>query len=212
MTRHILFIVFALVLISAPAASAAARPPSEVVLEAGGALPQGNLGDDYFTTDLGLGNKGGLELGFRLRYHLNERWSLSPAFHFVNFKDFKHADADGNDFRIKPTSYRYTLELLWTGGAGTSKIRPITGLSVGLYRNRLEAFQKTDGDLIDSSVNTLGAALRGGLKTGDFELSVVYGFNEFDTWSYFATADPETYDWSTLGARAAWVVPFGGDK
>ena len=89
MTRHIRHIATGLALVAAAIASAPAaadRPPSQVVLEVGGAIPKGNLGDDFYDTELGLGIKSGLEMGFRWRFFLNDAWSLSPAFHFLNYK------------------------------------------------------------------------------------------------------------------------------
>ena len=214
MIRHIRHLATGLVLVAAAIASAPAmadRPPSQVVLEVGGAIPKGNLGNDFYDTELGLGIKSGLEMGFRWRFFLNEAWSLSPAFHFLNSKDFKSVTPEGDDFRIKPTSFRYTLEVMWMPGARDASFRPFAAVSGGLFRNRVEGFHKTYDRPFDSSVNTFGAMGRAGVKLGAFELCVLYAWNVFDTWNFFETGQAETYDWSHTGARAAWIVPFGGE-
>jgi hypothetical protein len=216
MTRHFRLLATGFVLVAAaaslfPVVSSAERPPSQVVLEVGAAVPTGNLGDDFYDTELGLGIKSGLELGFRWRFFLNDQWSLAPAFHFLNYKDFKSVTPEGDDFRIKPTSFRYTLEVMWMPGERDSSIRPFAALSAGLFRNRLEAFHKTYDKPFDSSVNTFGAMIRAGVKLGSFELCALYGQNEFDTWDFFKTGQAETYDWSHWGVRAGWIVPFGAE-
>jgi hypothetical protein len=191
-----------------PAPASADRPPSQVILEAGGALPRGDLAADFTTEPLGFGVKSGLELGFRWRYWLNETWSVSPSFHFMNYKDFKSVAPDGEEFRIKPTSFRYVLEVMWMPGDGTRGLRPFVAVGGGLYRNRVEGFYKTYERPFDQSVNTFGASVRAGIQLGHFELSVLYSRNRFETWTLFQTGRAESYDWDNTGARVAWSVPF----
>jgi hypothetical protein len=194
-----------------PLMAAADRPPSQVILEAGVGLPQGTLSEDFYETELGLGAVSGLELGFRWRYHINSTWSLAPSFHFMNYKDFKSTAPDGEDFRIKSSSYCYCLEVMWLGRGADKSIRPFLTASAGIYQNRVEGFYKTFDKPFDSSVSTLGGALGAGLRMGLFELSVYYSFNRFDTWAFFDTGQEEHYTWDNLGFRAGWAVPFGED-
>jgi len=178
-------------------------------MEAAVGKPLGNLSEDFYETELGLGAVSGLELGFRWRFNLNHTWSLSPSFHFMNYKDFKSSAPDGEDFRIKSSSFRYCLELMWLGRDPDKSVRPFLAASAGIYRNRVEGFYKTFEKPFDSSVNTFAAVLRGGLRLGLFELSAYYSFNRFDTWIFFQTGQSETYDWDNLGLRVGWIVPFG---
>lgn len=201
-----------LVLLLAPGAGHAGRPPSQVLLEAGGALPRGDLAADFTTEPLGFGVKSGLELGFRWRLWLSENWSVSPSFHFMNYKDFKSLTPTGEDFRIKPTSFRYVVEVMWMAGDRTRGFRPFLAVGGGLYRNRVEGFYKTFDRPFDQSVNTFGASGRAGVKLGQFELSVLYSWNRFETWALYRTGQAESYDWDNSGVRAAWLVPFGSES
>ena len=67
---------------------AGGHPRSQVVFEAGFVQPYGDLADDFLTTEKGLGIKSGLELGFRWRYRFSESLSISPGFHFIDYKNF----------------------------------------------------------------------------------------------------------------------------
>jgi hypothetical protein len=192
-----------------PQSAQADHPPSQIVVEFGAAQPKGDLAADFYDTRLGLGAASGLELGFRWRYRFNDNFSLSPSFHFINYKDLRSTDPVVGDFRIPTSSFRYCLELMWVFGAADSGLRPFIAAAGGVYRNRVEGFYKTFEQAFDESVNTLGGSLRAGFRIAAFEVSVIYSVNRFATWRFFDTGFEEDYDWDNAGVRVGWIIPFG---
>ncbi len=184
------------------------RPPSQIVVEAGWGRPYGELAQDFNTTELGLGAGDGLELGFRWRYHLSRTVSLSPAFHFMDYRNLKGDDSLAGAFQISSSSLRYTIELMFIQGNEKKLVRPFLALSTGLYRNRLVGSSKDLTEPLDQSVNTLGFGGRSGVRLGRFELSAGYHLNRFSTWQYFQTGQKEDYNWDNFSVRAGWVIPF----
>jgi hypothetical protein len=197
-----------ILLVLTTGALAAERPPSQVLVEAGWARPQGDLAQEFGGSELGFGAGDGLELGLRWRYYLSRRFSLAPAFHFMDYRDFKSTDAELGDYRLESSSLRYTLELMFVAGVETDLARPFLALAGGLYRNRFNGYDKALVTPIDQSINTLGFAARGGVRLGSFELSAVYNVNRFASWRYFETGREEDYNWDNFSVRAAWIIPF----
>lgn len=196
-----------LVAASAPCL-AGGHPPSQVVFEAGYVHPYGDLADDFLTTDKGMGIKEGIELGFRWRYRFSEALSISPSFHFVDYKNLKGENDEVGAYRIKPTTLMYSLELMYILLDPDTVVRPFFAGSAGVCRNRTEGYWKTWEKAFDSSVNTLGFGLRAGLLLGGFEFSAVYNVNRFDTWRFFNTGYEESYVWDNLVLRIGWIIPF----
>ena len=114
LTTHLRLAVLTAIVFCAATSLAAesSRPHSQVLVEAGWGRPYGELAEDYTETTLGFGAGDGLELGFRWRYHLSNTISISPAFHIMDYRDFKSTDAVIGDYRISSSSLRYTLELM----------------------------------------------------------------------------------------------------
>jgi len=195
-------------LMTAAPTLAEGHPSSQVVVEVGYVQPHGDLADDFFTTPLGMGIKEGIELGFRWRYRFSEKLSISPSFHFVDYKNFKGENDEIGAYRIKPTTLRYSLELMYILLNPDTAVRPFLAGSAGICRNRTEGYWKTWDKAFDSSVNALGFGLRAGLLIGAFEFSVVYNVNRFDTWRFFNTGYEESYVWDNLVLRAGWIIPF----
>lgn len=193
---------------SATLAAESSRPPSQVLVEAGWGRPYGELAQDYTQTTLGFGAGDGLELGFRWRYHFSQTLSLSPAFHFMDYRDFKSTSPEIGDYRISSSSLRYTLELMIIQGDDSKSVRPFLAFSGGLYRNRVVGFNKSFTGPFDESTNTLGFGARGGVRLGGFELSAVFSLNRFDSWRYFQTGEEEAYNWDNFSVRAGWIIPF----
>lgn len=189
-------------------AVAVGNPSSQVVLEVGYVKPFGDLAEPFLTTPTGLGIKQGLEMGFRWRYRFSEAWSISPSFHFVDYKDYSGENDELGDYRIQPTTLRYGLEVMYVMFDPGTPIRPLIAMNVAILRNRLQGFYKTWEEAFDSSVNALGFGARAGVQIGGFELTVVYNFNEFDTWRFFNTGYEESYNWNNLVLRAGWIIPF----
>jgi len=197
-----------IVVLAAPSAFAADRPHNQVIVEFGVAIPYGDAGQDYTETELGFGATSGLELGFRWRYHFSEAWSLSPAFHFIDYRNFNSTDDVIGDFRISTSSLRYTVELARQFGRDGDSVRPFAAVSGGLYRNRIIGYNKTFSEPFDESVNSLGVAGRVGVQIDMFELSAMYNFNRFSSWRYFQTGEEVDYNFDNLTVRAGWIIPF----
>lgn len=187
---------------------AGGNPPSQVVFEVGYVQPYGNLAEDFFTTPKGFGTEEGFELGFRWRYRFSENWSISPAFHFMDYKNFSGENEEVGAYRIKPTTIIYDLELMYLLGGEDSLVRPLIAVSGGISRNRVEGYYKTWEKAFDSSVNALTVAARAGILIAGFEFTVVYNVNRFDTWRFFNTGYEEDYNWDNLVIRAGWIIPF----
>lgn len=184
------------------------RPHNQVLVEAGWSHPYGDLARDYSATRLGFGAGDALELGFRWRYNFSRTISLSPAFHFVDYRDFKSTDPRVGDYRISASSLRYTLELMMIQGNEQKPVRPFLAFSGGLYRNRVVGFNKNLSNPFDQSVNTLGLGVRAGVRLAGFELSAIYNLNRFATWQFFQTGQDQDYNWDSFAVRAAWIIPF----
>jgi len=184
------------------------HPSSQVVFEVGYVQPRGDLADDFFNTPVGFGIKEGLELGFRWRYRFSESLSISPSFHFVDYKNFSGENEEIGAYRIKPTTLRYSLELMYIMMKPDAAVRPFFAASAGVVRNRVEGYWKTWDKAFDSSINALFFGGRAGLLVGGFEFSAVYNVNRFDTWRFFNTGYEESYNWDNVVIRAAWIIPF----
>ncbi len=195
-------------LLSGVPAQAGGHPSSQVVFEVGYVQPYGDLAGDFFNTPLGFGIKEGLELGFRWRYRFSESLSISPSFHFVDYKNFSGENEEVGAYRIKPTTIRYSLELMYIMLKADTPVRPFIAGSAGIARNRVEGYWKTWDKAFDSSVNALGFGLRAGLLVGGFEFSAVYNVNRFDTWRFYNTGYEESYVWDNAVLRVGWIIPF----
>ena len=191
-----------------PLAHAGGNPPSQVVFEIGYVKPHGNLAEDFLTTDKGFGITQGLELGFRWRYRFSENWSISPAFHFTDYKNYSGENEEVGAYRIKPTTLLYDLEFMYVMGGPDTFFRPLLAVSGGISRNRVEGYWKTWDKAFESSVNALTVAARAGLLIKGFEFTAVYNLNRFETWRFFNTGYEEDYDWDNLVLRAGWIIPF----
>ena len=216
-----------LVLIAVTATSAAAadieplsppqvsdRPGSQVLFEGAWMRPLGDLADDFRTTELGFGASDGFEVGFRLRLYLNRRWSLAPAFHFVDYGDyvdtFEEGDPGevGDEFRIQTSSQRFSVELRYALRDHDVTWQPYLAVAGGLYRNRVQGFVKDFTTVLDESVNSLGLEALVGLRISQLEFSALYVYNRFSTWRFFNTGYDTPYNWDGLGVRVGWIIPF----
>ena len=196
---------------SAPAAqengSTQAPAQHQVLLEAGAVWPGGDLRKEFLQSPQGFGADAGVEIGFRYRYYFHSHLSLSPSFHFVNFRPHFGKDPELEEYTVRSTSYRYSLELLLQKRKSRATLRPFLGIGAGLYRNRLQGWDKDLATAIDGSTNTLGLFFRGGLRHGDFEFSMVYHRNRFETWQFFWTSCCQSYSWDSVSLRLGWSFP-----
>ncbi len=203
---RIMFLAAMLVLMSVPAVGAAEHPASEVQVDAGYVIPGGDLADGFGDTALGFGADPGLEFGFLWRYRFNMRWSLAPAFHFVNYTEFKGTDETVGDYTVRATSYRYGLQLRRSWGEGEGW-QPFAMVGVGLFRNRVEGRDKILLESFDRSVSTLGYSFQLGIRRQQVEISVVGQINRFSSWRFFAPDKEQDYNWDAVSLRFSWLIP-----
>ena len=196
-------------LLSGEQAVAAKRPSSQVIVEAGVALPYGNLGADFEKVRLGLGASPGLELGFSYRIALSQTVVVAPSFLFTDFGDFSGVDDGVGEFRIQASTYHYGLAMMVKKPGGSTSLRPFLGLEAGLFRNRITGFVQDFVKEVDQSINTFGVSLRAGVEVVGLEFSVVYNVNRFNTWQFFQSDYRERYNWDNISFRAGWLIPFG---
>ena len=208
--RYLGLILILVVLVAASACVAAPRRPnSKVLLEGSWVNPYGDLAKDFTRTPDGFGATDGLELGFRWRYYFSKTVSLAPAFHFVDYLNFKSEDPDLGAYFISVSSQRYTLELMIVQGAAEKKrINPFLAVSAGWFRNRATGFDKALITPFDETVHTVGVGVRAGVQVGAFELSAVYNRNRFDSVRFFQPGSEIAHNWDSFAVRVGWVVPF----
>ncbi|MBU8870161.1 MAG: hypothetical protein KOO60_04710 [Gemmatimonadales bacterium] len=182
---------------------------SRVVLEGGLVWPQGELSSDFDESSLGLGAEAGYEIGFRFRLPVTRIFSISPGFHFVDFKSHLFTHEDEQEYRTEALSYRFTLEGMLKYGNQERPIRPFLAVAAGLYRDRVVGFyDDPDAEERSNSVNTFGYSARLGLATKNFELSCVVHRNRVETWHFFPTESKEGYSWDNLGVRLGYLLPL----
>lgn len=207
LTAGLLVLAVAL-LVSAPAVCGE-RQASQVIVEAGLAVPYGDLDDSFENTRLGFGAENGFEIGFRWRLHLSSTLSLSPSFHFVDYANFNGVHPEVDEYRIQTSSLRYALELMTISEYRSfGRPRPFLAVAVGMYRNRVQGFYQDFIQAIDESASTLGVSFRGGVQIAGFELSLVYHVNRFNTWHFHRSDYRERYNWDSMTLRAGWIIPF----
>ncbi len=195
-----------LVLMAAPAVGSAEHPASEVQVDAGYIIPGGDLADGFGDTALGFGADPGLEVGFLWRYRFDLHWSLAPAFHFVNYSNFKGTDEVAGDYTVRATSYRYGLQLRRTFG-DREGWQPFVMAGVGLFRNRVEGRDKILLEPFDRSVSTLGYSFQLGVRRKQVEIGVVGQINRFSSWRFFAPDKEQDYSWDAVSLRFSWLIP-----
>jgi hypothetical protein len=193
-------------LLMVPVTVLAGGPPSQVLVEVGLAIPYGDLNDNFEDTEKGFGADNGYVAGFRYRLHLSDSFSISPSFHFVDFKNFNGVHPDVDEYRIACTSLRYAVEFMVMSPPGGA--RPFLALGVGISHNRVQGYYQDFVRAIDESVNSVAWTFRGGLQVGGFELSLVYNLDRFNTWHFHESYNRDRYNWDALGMRAGWIIPF----
>jgi len=190
-------------------ASAQHYTTSEVLLEGGVALPEGDLGADFHWFDLtkkGLGAETGYEVGFRFRYYFSPVMATSGSFHYVDFANFLGSD-DVGGFEVATSVLRYALDLHLYMAPQRAVIRPFLVVGGVLNNNRYKDFDDNDQSYYKTSIFALGAAGGAGLRMGIFEISAVYNYNRFTT----VRLDPEgrkmDYNWDYIMVQAGFAFP-----
>jgi hypothetical protein len=207
-------VALALTLMVGTSVDARRAPEVEVLLEGGVAFPYGDLGDDYFGTEFGSGAETGYEIGGRVRYFFSPEMALAPAFHFTDFGNFVGIAEGLGAFEISTSVIRYGMDLQYflptRYQRSRHQVRPFLNAGAGLYRNRYrDELEETDLEFsfYEASINTFGVTLGGGLRIGDFEWSVIYHVNRFETVRLSDTGLKENYNWDFLVMRAGFAFP-----
>ncbi len=187
---------------------ASEKPDFQVIIEGGLAIPQGDLGDDFYATPLGFGATSGFEAGFRVRYYLKKWLSLSPAFHFLNPGELSSENDEVGEFSLQANSYRYSVEIMISKAEPSAGFQPFLAGAMGLYTNRYQGFTKPFVQEFDRSVHTLGYSVRAGVRVKELEFSGVYHLNRFTSSQFFAGDQGHDYNWDNVTFRAGWIIPF----
>ncbi len=202
-------ILLALFLVTASAAIAANDLDSQVAIEGGIVWPSGELSSDFGEETLGLDADMGYEIGFRFRLPLTPAFSLSPGFHFVDFKNHVFVDEAESEYNTEVFCYRFTLEAMLQKSDKSSLFRPFLAVGAGLYRDRVVGYYDDPTALErNSSINTFGYSVRIGLAINGFELSCVTHRNRVETWHFFRTGSKESYRWDNLNLRLGYLLPW----
>jgi hypothetical protein len=181
---------------------------SQLVFEAGAAMPLGDLGDDFETTDKGLDAQTGYELGVRYRYFVAGGFSVSPAFHYTNFGDDQGVyDDNGQErgYEVATSVYRYGVDLQQFIGAADAQLRAYLSVGVALYHNRYWDFAEGLGTFETSSDN-LGFAAGAGLVLGPIELSGSYDFDRTTNDDLPSATSDDEFNWDHLTVRAGFAL------
>lgn len=181
---------------------------NQLVFEAGAAMPLGDLGDDFETTDQGLDAKTGYEVGLRYRYFVQESLAVSPAFHYADFGDDQGTYLDGDverGFEVETAVYRFGVDLQQFFGPPDGEVRAYLSVGVALYHNRYEDFITGLGSFPTSS-NSLGAAAGAGLVLGPVELSGSYNLDRTTNDDLPSATADDGFNWDHLTVRAGLVL------
>jgi opacity protein-like surface antigen len=183
-----------------------APPRSQLLIEGALAMPLGNLEEDYFTTDRGLSQSNGYELGVRYRYFATPWLAVSPAFHYVRFgSDRGIADfpgyGDDLGYEFITSIYRYSIDLQSFIAGANAPLRPYVTIGVALahhkYREEVTSYYPYEH-------GATGLAVAGGvgLAFGPVEVSALYNYDRFETTGLPSVTDDESWDWDHVSVRA----------
>jgi hypothetical protein len=181
---------------------------SQLVVEAGAAMPLGDLGDDFETTAKGLDAKTGYELGVRYRYLVVGHLMISPAFHYTNFGDKQGVyDDNGQNrgYEVATSVYRYGVDFQQFIGAANAPVRAYLSAGIALYHNRYWDFAEGLGTFETASDN-LGVAAGAGLVFGPVELSGSYDFDRTSNDELPSAGGDDTFNWDHVTARVGFVI------
>lgn len=181
---------------------------SQLVLEAGAAVPLGDLGDDFESTDKGLDARTGYELGLRYRYFVGNGLAVSPAFHYTNFGDdqgFYDDDGQTRGFEVATSVYRYGVDLQHFIGAANAPVQAYLSVGLALYHNRYWDFAEGLGSF-ETSSNNLGFAGGAGVVLGPVELSASYDLDRTSNDDLPSASGDDDFNWDHVTARVGFVI------
>ena len=198
--------------------SGAAKPPEpamlestfrrvEVLMEAGLALPQGDLAAPADTTLQGFGAGSGYLLGLRTRIFLSPGFALAP---YLSYTEFKQAEVDfyGREVLIKARVISFGLDATYVKPGPRTRVRPLLAAGVALSRDKYRDEDVDDETFYKASANVLTWSLTAGLRWRDWELAAIYQLNLVSTARFYPTGEPQDYDWNHLVVRLGYVLPI----
>jgi hypothetical protein len=178
----------------------------QLLFEGALAVPQGDLVDDFFTTEQGLSQSNGYELGVRYRYFATKWLAVSPAFHYVRFgsdRGIGDFPSYGDDlgYEIITSIYRYSFDLQSFIGDPRAAVRPYVVMGVALsynkYRDEIQGYYPYEEG--NSGLSLAGGL---GLQFGPVELSGLYYYNRFESNTLPNAGDDDTWNWDHVIVRA----------
>jgi hypothetical protein len=181
---------------------------SQLVFEAGAAMPLGDLGDDFETTDQGLDAGTGYQLGLRYRYFVVGNLAVSPAFHYSNFGDDKGTYDDNGfarGYEVATSVYRYGVDLQQFFGSADAPLRAYVSAGVALYHNRYWDLEEGLGTF-ETASNSLGFAAGAGVVLGPIELSGSYDLDRTSNDDLPSASGADDFNWDQVTARVGFVV------
>ncbi len=173
-----------------------APSPYELVLEGGLALPAGDLGDDFWSTETGFDAGTGFQLGARVRQYFGPHLAFSPAF---SWTDFSPADGLGDfgnglvGYRLETSVYRYGVDVqFFPREPGAAAGLFLTG-GVAYLHNCYRDEVAGDGTY-RTSVGAPGVSAGVGLRAGLVEITGEYTWDRFSTRNLSGGAELD-YNW-----------------
>lgn len=198
---------------AATAAMGAAGPAApldrqaEVQMQAGLALPLGELGAGFAHTRRGLGAAAGYDLGLRVRFYPGGGLVLAPGFGYVDFGDHEGRAADGDVFRIGASILRYGLDLYHIAPGDGRRIRPFLGAGVAVVRHKYRERFVEAATEYKAAVNGLALSLVCGVRRGDWDLVLRYETDRFATSLFAFDGVAQDHRWNYLLLSAGFTLP-----
>ena len=175
-------------------------------MEAGLALPQGNLSAPADTTLQGFGAGPGHLLGLRTRIYLSPGFALAP---YLSYTEFKQAEVEfyGREILIQTKVINIGLDATYVKPGPYTRVRPMLAAGVALSRDKYRDEDIEDETFYKAGANVLTWSLTAGLRWRDWELAAHFQFNQVDTARFYPTGVSQDYDWNHVVVRLGYVLP-----
>ncbi len=172
---------------------------NEFVFEGSLVMAGSELSDDYWTSDHGLSQQDGWELGCRVRHYLTPYLALSPTFHYKQFSDFTDISESGG-IEISTAIFRYGLDFQQFLTPPRSMVRPYVTAGIALCHNTYQDWLEGDG-YFKTNANALGVGVGFGVRFEAIEISGVYNINRFESENLPSVSTDTDYNWDNIVIR-----------
>jgi hypothetical protein len=186
----------------------------EVMIDAGAAMPLGDLGAGFPQTISGLGAEPGYRVGLRVNAELRDGWILTPTFTFTEFGDFDGLDDQtgktggfGQKFKVRASSLRYGLDVGYLAPGPADAWRGFAAVGVAAVLQRYQEEMVDDETTYEASVWDLSWMVSVGLRHGSLELALEYHRSSFATTRFVALATDADYTWNYAALRLGYALP-----